>query len=355
MMTKSSFTRMAAVAVLSLAARHQGWAWDYAGHRIVNQLALASLPTNFPSFTRTRSAHERVAFLAGEPDRWRSLSDPVLRHCNAPDHFLDIDLLEPYRLDPTRLGSFRYEFTAQLALARAGHPQEYPPIDPHQDLDRTRALIGFLPWAITEYELKLESAFSYLKEYESAGTAEEVANARENVLYLMGLMGHYVGDGSQPLHTTKHHHGWVGKNPHHYATNYSIHAWIDGGYIQEFGVTAEKIRGNLRPARPLLLPQAGAGSTNLFQVVMAYLLEQHRQVEPLYRLEKAGKLSGHHEISEEGFRFITGQLLNGAQMLGDLWLTAWEQTTPDLVLRSFLAKRKTAAANGTEPPAPPAP
>src|SRR6266516_4082116 len=292
MFAKNSLTRVALVAVLSLAATRQGRAWDYEGHRIVNQLALASLPTNFPAFLRTRQARERVAFLAGEPDRWRNLFDPVLRHCNAPDHFLDIDLLELYGLDPTRLTSFRYEFTAQLALFRAGHPQEFPPIDPHQDPDRSRALIGFLPWAITEYEAKLKSAFSYLKEYESAGTPEEVANARENVLYLIGVMGHYVGDGSQPLHTTQHHHGWVGKNPHHYSTNYSIHAWIDGGYIQQFGVTAEKIRGNLRPARPLVVQQPGADSTNLSQVVMAYLLEQHGQVEPLYRLEKAGKLSG---------------------------------------------------------------
>ena len=73
---------------------------------------------------------------------------------------------------------------------------------------------------------------------------------------------------------------------------------------------------------------------------MRYLLEQHRQVEPLYRLEKAGQLSGRRELDEEGYNFLTGQMLRGAQMLGDLWLTAWQQAPPDTFLRSQLARRK---------------
>src|SRR5215471_14734986 len=39
-------------------------AWDYEGHRLVNQLALASLPTNFPQFVHAAAAVERIAFLA---------------------------------------------------------------------------------------------------------------------------------------------------------------------------------------------------------------------------------------------------------------------------------------------------
>src|SRR5437016_13059031 len=56
--------------------------WDYEGHRLVNQLALASLPTNFPGFVRNPELAERVAFLAGEPDRWRNTADLPLKHLN---------------------------------------------------------------------------------------------------------------------------------------------------------------------------------------------------------------------------------------------------------------------------------
>jgi len=77
---------------------------------------------------------------------------------------------------------------------------------------------------------------------------------------------------------------------------------------------------------------------------MTYLLEQHSRVETLFELEHAGKLSGRRELSPEGYDFITGQLRKGAEMLGDLWLTAWQQAPPDMYLRSALMKRKGGAA-----------
>jgi hypothetical protein len=338
---KVSFYRNV-VLLAALTAATIGRAWDYEGHRLINQLALDSLPANFPGFARTPAARERIGFLGGEADRWRNTPDLELRHGNGPDHYFDLDLLEPYQLDPVRVSPFRYEFAAQLALGRAAHSQNFPVIDPLKNSDRTKELIGFLPWTITEFQGKLKSAFSYLKEYEAAGTPEEVANARENIIYLMGVMGHFIGDGSQPLHTTKHHHGWVSENPKAYSTNYSIHSWIDGGYILQFGVSADKLRAQLRPARVLAGPNAGGAVTNMFQLVMSYLVEQHKEVEPLYRLEKAGKLSGRQELSQEGHDFITKQMLKASQMLGDLWLTAWQQAPPDMFLRSALAKRKAA-------------
>ena len=314
-------------------------AWDYEGHRLINHLALDTLPANFPAFVKTPVARERIGFLGGEADRWRNTTDLSFKHCNGPDHYFDLDLLEAHKLDAAQLPIFRYDFAAQLLNARAALAASLPPIDALKDSDKTKALIGFLPWTIVEYQAKLKSAFSYLKEYETAGTTDEIANARENIIYIMGVMGHFLGDATQPLHNTKHHHGWVGPNPKGYSTNYSIHSWIDGGYVNQFGVDPAKLRAKLRPA-------ASFGGSNVFAGVMTFLNEQFKQVEPLYELEKAGKLSGRRELSQEGHDFITGQLRAGAQTLGDLWLTAWQQAGPDMFLRSALAKRKAAAESG---------
>jgi hypothetical protein len=201
-------------------------------------------------------------------------------------------------------------------------------------------MIGLLPWTVVEYTARVKSGFSSLREYDTAGTPEEVANMRENILYAMGVMGHYVGDSAQPLHTTKHHHGWVGENPQGYTTNYTIHAWIDGGYFGKYPLDPAKLKARLRPARSL------GSSTNLFPLVVSWLEEQHREVEPLYRLEKDGKLSGYKPFSQEGHDFLSAQVLRAAQMLGDLWLTAWQQAPPDTFLRSALAKRKLAEPAG---------
>ncbi len=254
---KATFCRDLILCVLILAAPIPSRAWDYEGHRLINQLALDSLPANFLASPAPRRRASGLASLAEK--LIDGATRPTLNSGTATVRIIfDLDLLEPYQLDLARVSPFRYEFAAQLALARAAHPQNFPAIDPLKDGDRTKSLIGFLPWTITEFQGKLKSAFSYLKEYETAGTPEEAANARENTIYLMGVMGHFVGDGSQPLHTTKHHHGWVGENPKGYSTNYSIHSWIDGGYLQQFGFNADKLRAQLRPARSLTSANAGA-------------------------------------------------------------------------------------------------
>src|SRR6478752_3952263 len=82
-------------------------AWDYEGHRLVNQLALASLPTNFPAFVREPATAERVAFLAGEPDRWRNTPDLPLRNYSYPDHYIDLEQLADYGMSPATLPSLR--------------------------------------------------------------------------------------------------------------------------------------------------------------------------------------------------------------------------------------------------------
>src|SRR4051812_2207324 len=98
-------------------------AWDYEGHRVVNQLALASLPTNFPAFVFAPQAKERVAFLAGEPDRWRNTPDLPLQHCQEPEHFMDLEELTQLGLDAQMLPPFRYDFVSQVAAARKVHPE----------------------------------------------------------------------------------------------------------------------------------------------------------------------------------------------------------------------------------------
>ena len=312
-------------------------AWDYEGHRLVNQVALASLPASFPAFVRTPEARERIAFLAGEPDRWRNTSE--LNHANGPEHFLDLEELTMYGLEPAGLDRFRYDFVAAMARARAAHPEKFKPVDPAQDRDHTRQLPGFLPWAILDNFDRLKSTFSALKAFEDAGTPEEVANAQANAIYHMGVMGHYVGDGAQPLHTTIHFNGWGETNAMGYTTR-PIHSWIDGGYFQKIGgVTFAELSPAIQPAAAL-----PAGET--FKPIVDYLVAQQKLVEPLYQMEKAGKLSGEGPVGLEGKPFLTKQLVVGGEMLGSLWLTAWQQAGPDNYLRSQLARRKLKSAAG---------
>jgi hypothetical protein len=344
LMKRTSASVFALLALLQLSAQ-LAQAWDYEGHRVVNQLALAALPTNFPVFVHQPAAAERIAFLAGEMDRWRNTQDLSLKQYSFPDHYMDMEELAEYGLKAEMLPIFRYDFIAQLAVYRKTHPDKFPEPDAAGNQDHTRGLVGLLPWGIAESAAKLKSNFSYLKAYEEGGTPEEIANAQANIIYVMGVMGHLVGDAGQPLHTTIHHHGWVGDNPHQYSTSRGFHSWIDGGFFNKTGgANVAGLKSKLRPAQLVSINGRTAKPEEMFQVAVLYLVEQNKEVEPLYQLDKDGKLSGEGEKGLEGKAFLEGQLLKSGQLLGDIWYSAWEQAPPDTFLKSQLARRKRTAS-----------
>ncbi len=319
------------------------FAWDYEGHHAVNELALASLPADF-GVQLTPALKDRIAFLAGEPDRWRNVSDLPLKHVNGPDHYFDLEDVTLLGLTPETLPVMRYDFVADIANARTAHPEKFPVIDPAKDADHTRELDGFLPWAITEYYEKLKSDFATLKALKQyGGTPTETANAQADCVYVMGVMGHFVGDGSQPLHTTKHFNGWVGDNPKGYTTRTTFHAWIDGGYFKKTGgIKVDVLAGKINPASRI----ANAGEPDgMFRDVVAYLVEQNKFVEPLYEMEKNGQLSGEGDKGLEARPFLDGQIVKGSQMLGNIWYTAWLEAPEDKYLERQLQQRNAPSAN----------
>jgi hypothetical protein len=328
-------------------------AWDYEYHRMVNQVALQSLPAEFPHWIRDPAIRERIAFLAGDPDRWRNLADPTLRHVNAPEHFIDLDDLPKFGLAVETLPPFRAEYLGQLAIARARNPERFPEADPSRDPDRTRGIPGLLPWRITEDFARLQSTFSSIQAYEQfGGTPDEIANARANAVYLMGVMGHFIGDTAQPLHTSRHYNGWVGENPNGYTTNKTFHGWVDGGYLRKVGFQYAEIAGRVRTARLVWDRLPGVSREHLFPVVMQYIVEQSRELERVYRFDRDGGLSGEGPGGKAGRAFLGGQIVRGGQMLGDVWYTAWKTAPKDTFLQSQLARRAAEGSPKSNVPSP---
>ena len=77
--------------------------------------------------------------------------------------------------------------------------------------------IGLQPWEANEIWERLKAA---LREYRDESAAHQDTRFSEQAaLFYAGWLGHYVGDGSQPLHTTDKYNGWVGANPNGYTTS----------------------------------------------------------------------------------------------------------------------------------------
>ena len=358
-MNKKYLSTVAAFAALILNSP----AWDYEGHRSVNELGLAALPKDFPAFVREPATRERIIFLAGEADRWRNITDAKatpqrglqLGHCSGPDHYLDLEELAEYDLTPATLPLFRYQFVAAITKARLEHPERFPAINPAKNSDHSRELAGFLPWAINENFQKLQSGFSTLAAFENhGGSPEEIANAKQDIVYVMGVMGHFVGDASQPLHATKHHHGWVTNattgNPDKYSTSFGIHAYIDGGFFKKTGgIDVPKLSAQIKPASEIPSALDGDG---IFAEAVDFVVQANKLVEPLYTLDRDGKLSPRPGRGDEGRAFLEGQLVKSGQLMGNIWFTAYRTAPKDTFLIKQLQER--AAANTNAVVLPPA-
>jgi hypothetical protein len=187
----------------------------------------------------------------------------------------------------------------------------------------------------------LKSDFATLKALKQyGGTPEEIANAQADVVYVMGVMGHFVGDGSQPLHTSANFNGWIGDNPKGYTTRTTFHAWIDGGYFKKTGgIKVETLVGKIQPATRIA---NAADPEAFFRNIVAYLVEQNKFVEPLYQMDKDGQLTGEGDKGMDGLPFLNGQLVKAGQMLGNIWLTAWLEAPEDTYLERQLQQRSEA-------------
>ena len=307
--------------------------WGEDGHLWINRVAAQKMPKTMPLFFR--QAVDRLSYLGPEPDRWRNQNaEPQLKYSQEADHFFDSEAL-PADFGP--LPGDRYKYIKQLYEARqkllaAGVPEKKA-----DELLPER--IGFQPYITMEVLGRLRVAFRDYRHLKKEGKPTSLVEG--NIITYAGWLGHYVADGSQPLHVTVHHHGWVGDNPHGYTTDGRFHAWIDGGFIARAHIDFAGLAPQARAAAPV---GSGGGPDALFRAVMNYLVAQNGRVVPLYELEKAGKLRADGSPgSFDGKGFIEEQLLRGGQMLGSLWLTAWRTAPSDHYLLEQLARRNAAA------------
>jgi hypothetical protein len=264
-------------------------AWGDEGHRLINRLAAETLPSDLPAFLRSPDAVREMEYLGPEPDRWRSAAEPELSAAQAPEHFIDLELADA--LGP--LPHQRLEFEARV-FASGQRPEK----------------IGLQPWETTEVWERLKSALRDYRALKAAG--QDTRAVEEAAIFYAGWLGHYVGDGSQPLHTTIEYNGWVGPNPKGYTTAHTIHWRFEGPFV------AANIREpdvKLRMSAPRTL------TGDLFDDYVAYLRQSKTFVERVYQIDKKGGFAGRG--SAESRAFAADRLAAGASMLRDMIWTAW--------------------------------
>lgn len=294
------------------AAAPDAWAWGATGHRLIGQAAVLALPADLPAFLRSPEAVQQIGELAREPDRSKGSGKPHDPDLD-PAHFIDLTedghVYSAAGPEVTSLPPDRNAFDFVLNKAE---------LNPGKT--------GWLPYEMMDGYQQLVRDFAIWRV--DRALARNTRVARERTWYLadillrqeitkrdLGFWAHFVGDGSQPLHTSIHYNGW-GKypNPHGY-TDDPIHGPFEGAYVGQ-NLTLADVRGAL-PA-----PADCAGTIQACTV--AYLQASLAKVEPLYVLWSANAFSVVGDA--RGKAFAVERVAAGAAELRDLTVRAWRES-----------------------------
>ncbi|MFA6598785.1 MAG: S1/P1 nuclease [Ignavibacteriaceae bacterium] len=159
--------------------------WGGTGHKIINKNITKSFPSsmNFPATWSTD-----LTTHASDADN-RKKDDPN----ESPKHFIDIDNYPEFKAN----GFINQSYDANVSLHGSSYVIEQ----------------GTLPWAIQTTEDSLRKAF-------------QQRNWNKAML-LSADLGHYVGDGHQPLHITENYNGGM--------TNQSgVHSRYETKLLEQF-------------------------------------------------------------------------------------------------------------------------
>lgn len=254
--------------------------WWVEGHSRIADAACKILPPGLPAFFR--SAGKDLGHLAGDPDRWKNKDLPFLRAAESPEHFLDLEYLEDSPLPEDR----------------------YKMLDLLHDKKRKATVVGMLPFAIIESHDRLACAF---QDYRAA---PEDPIIRAKCIIQAGILAHYTGDCSMPLHTTKDYDGKPDGNGGY--RQRGIHARLDA-FPEKHGITAEEMARDLEPSEFLSIRDR----------VMDEIRHGHQHVSMAYELDESGAFEKPTAVSRN---FVLARCRRGVKFTAELWVSAWRKS-----------------------------
>ncbi len=271
-------------------------AWGFFGHRLLNRLAVYTLPPEMLPFFKANIDY--LTNNATRPDSRRTVVPT-----EAPRHFLDVDAY------------------GDSALTRHGLPRAYADAVALVGGEDSLLRHGIVPWQVATMKKQLTAAFQ--------------AGDTDRILYLAADLGHYVADACVPLHTTRNYNGqltgqrgihalWESRLPELQAADYDL---LTGSapYLEQPVEAAWAA-----------VARAHAAVDSVFRMekaVSAELSEDRK-----YSYEQRGNLTIRvysREFSQAYHRRLNGQverqLRYAARLIGAFWYTAWvDAGQPDL-------------------------
>ncbi len=179
---------------------------------------------------------------------------------------------------------------------------------------------GTLPYAAADVYGHLVADIRLMRRLQFEG--KDTAFVEMNCAFYVAWLGHYIGDGAQPLHDSIHHDDWQGPDPHGYTRDPKIHWRFESRYVDAIALTEGDIRSRIGA-------QGHLGG-DVFDAILAHLEEAGSKVEAIYVLDKRNAFADPHD--GEAREMVYACTASAARMLRDLvyraWLESAQQSAP---------------------------
>lgn len=294
------FALAIALAMLPTAAH----AWGGTAHSVIDRAAIEAIPDDGPIFLRKHVDY--IAASASLPDSWRGASENFSKIEEDPNH-----------------GWFREQFTFLKPIPRSRYEfvialyKRYEAIKDSDPATAARTNVrwtGTLPYAAIEAYDRLVVCMRYVRKAQAEGG--DISVPEQHCAFQAIRLGHYIGDGAQPMHDSIHSDGWRGDNPKAYTTDRSVHGRFESQFVDGMKLTVADIA-----------PRIGAPghrSGDMFEAFLAFLDEAGDKVGAVYTLEKR---NGFADFADKDVRaMVYERTAAGAAMLRDMLCRAWAES-----------------------------
>jgi hypothetical protein len=297
---------------LSLCATSPALPWGAEGHKLITDKAVQVLPPEVrPLFESRLQDLRRLSVepddLWKDPKQWEAHPEWKTR---SNWHFLDIDHFH-----------FRYPFK-EFPRARAGADSLYARADP---LYAGRGNAGYLPWTIEDFYRAIVDAWK--------------RGDLEAVIQNSGLLSHFAGDASMPLHATRNYDGLYSGNIK-YKLRFGDPGYPDRSVHERFELALVD-RNLARYGDAIRIADADRRQlTDILSGAFDFIVESYFHLDRIIAADKvimerlnvltedkkpfdARRDDYYKALDEQVGQLAVDRLRAGAVYLGNLWYSAW--------------------------------
>ncbi len=304
------------------------WAWGGRGHAAICETAVHLVKSpNLKEFLLLKP--HVMGHLCNTPDiYWKSLSSDV-RKSGDPGHYINAEKIG------LKLSEMPLDFK-KLIETYTGKPNKQ---NEALTLYSIPDELGSSWWRADQFYRRAVAAGQNLKNLpEPKGYKEEQDNeftfnkAFYEMIVNLGLMGHFVGDNSQPFHNTSDHDGYA-------ANQGGIHSYYEDAVVAQFGpdLHAQIVKkAKSWKSQPFTLKKTVVENMQALSVISASEVKEVLKADPiiknsLVKIEKGMSLKtpAERKSAAEGFKrmnkIIIKQMARSSLLLAHFWDEAFAE------------------------------